>query len=196
MADIAAIIARRFPTTSPGAAGILARTLWGEARGEGRIGMAAVAACIVNRANHPRWWGDTIPAVCLMPWQFSCWNDGDPNLPQMLAVTPADAEYATALDLASQALHGGLADLTQGADSYYDIRMAAAPEWAARAVPTVVIGHHRFMRVELAAPSGEPEAVPVSVNSPAAIAARPPAPAELTADDLNAAELEQLQHQA
>ena len=38
----------------------LARTLWGEARGEGRAGMQAVANVIRNRAARPGWWGRSV----------------------------------------------------------------------------------------------------------------------------------------
>ena len=196
MFDTSEILHRLFGDVPPDAAGIMARTLWGEARGEGRIGMQAVAGCILNRAAHPRWWGNDALSVCVAPWQFSCWNANDPNLPKMLAVTEADPEFAVALDLARVALQGGLQDITEGADSYYDIRMSAAPSWAERAAPTVVIGHHRFMRVELPTPTGQPAAPCLSVHSTQAAATRPPAPPEPTADDLNAAELARIQHES
>lgn len=56
---------------------VLAKTLLGEARGEGRRGMLAVAAVIKQRM-HER--DMTLREVCLQPWQFSCWNKDDPNL--------------------------------------------------------------------------------------------------------------------
>ena len=171
---------------------VLARTIWGEARGDGRLGMVAVAACILNRAKHPRWWGHDVLSVCLQPWQFSCWNADDPNLPKMQQVDGEDVQFAMACDIARAAIAGVLTDPTRGADSYYDIRMAEPPNWAVRAVQTVVVLHHRYMRVELAAPSGEPDAPPVSRHSPAS----PPDQPEPSADDLNAAELALVQHQA
>ena len=39
---------------------VFAKTLWGEARGEGIIGMLAVACVIKNRINRPGWWGNDI----------------------------------------------------------------------------------------------------------------------------------------
>lgn len=147
---------------------VMAATAWAEARGDGRIGMLAVANVILTRAAHPRWWGHDIISVCLDPWQFSCWNADDPNLPKIEAVTEADPEFAVAIGIAKVAAQGrtALADMTRGADSYYDVRMPTPPGWAARAVPTVTILHHRFMRVELAAPSGLPDAPPISMHSP------------------------------
>jgi len=54
---------------------ILARTLWGEARGEGLAGQIAVAWTIRNRVFDGKaksWWGEGYAGVCLKPWQFSC----------------------------------------------------------------------------------------------------------------------------
>lgn len=52
---------------------IVAKTLFGEARGEGEMGLKGVASVIWNRAG-----GDIskLKSVCLKPKQFSCWNDG------------------------------------------------------------------------------------------------------------------------
>lgn len=147
---------------------VMAATLWGEARGDGRIGMLAVANCILNRAAHPRWWGHDVISVCLDAWQFSCWNARDPNLPKMESVTEADPDFGIAVGIAKVVMQGQnrLHDLTRGADSYYDTRMREPPAWAARAEPTVTILHHRFMRVELAAASGMPDTFNVSMHGP------------------------------
>ena len=61
---------------------ILARTLWGEARGESLAGQIAVAWTIRNRVNDGNaksWWGEGYVGVCQKPYQFSCWNKNDPN---------------------------------------------------------------------------------------------------------------------
>ena len=60
---------------------ILARTLWGEARGESLAGQIAVAWTIRNRVddgNTKSWWGEGYAGVCQKPYQFSCWKN-DPN---------------------------------------------------------------------------------------------------------------------
>ena len=66
---------------------ILTLTVWAEARGEPEDGQRAVAYVILNRLAAPKWWSqerndgiedNTIKAVCLDPWQFSCWNPGTP----------------------------------------------------------------------------------------------------------------------
>ena len=63
---------------------ILARTIYGEARGESISGQEAIASVILNRVAFAKrrgryWWGNTIAGVCLAPWQFSCWNENDLN---------------------------------------------------------------------------------------------------------------------
>jgi len=83
----------------------LARTLWGEARGEGVEGMKAVACVILNRVKIAEekgkcWWGNNIIQVCQKPYQFSCWNRSDPNFKKLQAVDASDLNFATALRIA------------------------------------------------------------------------------------------------
>ena len=68
---------------------ILARTLFGEARGEGLVGQIAVAWTIRNRVEDGKaksWWGEGYAGVCLKPYQFSCWNQNDLNYPYLSGV--------------------------------------------------------------------------------------------------------------
>lgn len=138
---------------------VLARTLWAEARGCGGNGMQHVANVIINRANNPRWWGHSILEVCLKPMQFSCWNLNDPNRAKLVAVTPDNPEFATALRIAAQAVAGKLPDATFNADSYYALTMPRPPYWAAKAVRTMSDGWQAFYRVELPAPPPHPSTV-------------------------------------
>jgi spore germination cell wall hydrolase CwlJ-like protein len=123
----------------------LARTLWGEARGEGRAGMEAVAAVIVNRAQSPRW-PDSIAAVCKQPWQFSAWNDGNPNRAKMLRLGPDsdDPAFQLAWEIAGDAVAGRLPDRTNGADHYHADYVS--PSWASGMTRTAAIGSHQFYR--------------------------------------------------
>lgn len=56
----------------------LAKTIYGEARGESIETMLAVGWVIRNRLQAKRY-GDTYKDVVLQPKQFSCWNEDDPN---------------------------------------------------------------------------------------------------------------------
>jgi N-acetylmuramoyl-L-alanine amidase len=126
---------------------ILARTLWGEARGEGTAGMQAVAAVVLNRVARAHekggaWWGEDVISVCLKPWQFSCWNRADPNYRVLSAVGPGDPYFRNALLVARAALAGRLRDPTGGATHYH--AAGVRPDWARGARPTATIGRHVF----------------------------------------------------
>ena len=71
---------------------IVAQTILAEARGDGRAGMYAVAACIKVRSQKRNL---SFKQVCLQPYQFSCWNKNDPNRKKMdFLLTLPQAEYA------------------------------------------------------------------------------------------------------
>lgn len=126
-------------------ADVLARTLWGEARGEGPAGMHAVANVVMNRVARGGWWGGDVIAVCQKPYQFSCWNKDDPNYRQLAAIDDADIHFATALRIARRAVHGALPDLTAGADHYH--AAGVYPVWSRGERPVAVIGKHIFYRL-------------------------------------------------
>lgn len=127
---------------------VLARTLWGEARGEGKQGMEAVAAVIINRTEiakklHGYWWGNTIIQVCQKPFQFSCWNKSDPNFQKLTGLTEEnDIFFATALRVARRTLLGFVKDPTYGATHYHARNIM--PHWAKGQKPSAVIGRHIF----------------------------------------------------
>lgn len=125
---------------------ILALTLWGEARGEPLQGKIAVACVIRNRAAKPGWWGQSPRTVVLSPWQFSCWNSSDPNLPKMLDVAddPLPIERAIVKDVI---LNAGFPDITGGADGYHT--RAVSPPWSRGRTPIAVFHNHLFFRVGL-----------------------------------------------
>ena len=129
---------------------VLAGTLWGEARGDGVVGMTAVASVIMNRARSPGWWGRDSRSVCLSPKQFSCWNGDDPNRPKILAVIEQpDADYRSAERIATEALAGRLEDTTAGATHYVMTSIAGRTGWARDHKPVKVIGHHSFYKLGL-----------------------------------------------
>jgi hypothetical protein len=126
---------------------IVAQTLWGEAAGEGRIGMEAVANVIRNRSDQ-QWRGkaDEV-AVCLDHKQFSCWNDGSPLLSRMERVQrqPDDA-WRTAREVARLMLARRLSDRTQGATHYLASSLRQRPGWLQGAQLCCVIGRHEFFK--------------------------------------------------
>jgi N-acetylmuramoyl-L-alanine amidase len=129
---------------------VLARTLWGEARGEGTQGIEAVAAVILNRVNVAEaragyWWGNNIIAVCQKPYQFSCWNRSDPSYRRLQEVDETNLYFATALRVARRAVIGALDDPTGGATHYHADYVS--PYWAKGETPTCIIGHHIFYKL-------------------------------------------------
>ncbi len=127
-------------------ADVLARTIWGEARGEGSAGMMAVANVVMNRVKRGGWWGSSVIEVCQKPFQFSCWNKDDPNRRAVMAIDGGDIHFATALRIARRAVHGVLPDMTEGADHYH--AAGVYPEWSRGERPVAVIGSHIFYRLK------------------------------------------------
>jgi spore germination cell wall hydrolase CwlJ-like protein len=131
----------------------LARTLWGEARGEGEAGMIAVAAVVLNRlrisAEHGGryWWGCTIEGVCRARSQFSCWNPGDPNRAKLLAVDDGDPAFRMAKAVASDAIAGRLSDPTFGATTYKVASLPWPYSWGRPRLPLIEIGKHAFFNL-------------------------------------------------
>lgn len=135
---------------------ILARTIVGEARGEGQSGMELVASTVMNRvraarafvAAHGRFhplFGDGSPAsACLKPYQFSCWLAGDPNRAIIEALDETKSIFRQALNVARDAIAGTLEDRTNGATHYK--RIGTPAKWAIGKTPCFTEGHHEFYR--------------------------------------------------
>lgn len=127
----------------------LARTIWGEARGEGYSGMQAVANVIMNRyraaLNSPgkaRQYGSSVTEICRKPYQFSAWLSNDPNRGMMLSVNESNTQFRIALDIAEKAVAWRLPDITGGADHYHT--NGVKPAWSVGLRPIASIGSHKF----------------------------------------------------
>ena len=130
----------------------LARTIFGEARGEPDDGKEAVANVVVNRlksGRFPRKASDpkTIAGVCLERFQFSCWNADDPNASKIANLqTGSSPVFDTCFAIAQRAVGGTLADRTDTA-THYHADTISPPNWTAPpAIMTVKIGHHVFFK--------------------------------------------------
>jgi spore germination cell wall hydrolase CwlJ-like protein len=136
------------PLTPGSPADVLARTLYGEARGEPVRGQEAIAAVVLNRvaraqrAGGKYWWGSSIAEVCRKPSQFSCWNAADPNRAVIEAVTMETRAFRVCARIALRAVAGVLGDPTKGATHYHTI--SCAPPWARGRTPSAQIGSHLF----------------------------------------------------
>ena len=129
---------------------VLARTLWGEARGEGTQGMHAVANVILNRVKIAEkkgkyWWGNNIIQVCQKPYQFSCWNRSDPNFKKLQNVDEKDLYFSTAMRIARRAVMGCLDDVTKGSTHYHAADIT--PYWVKGEEAVTTIGNHVFYKL-------------------------------------------------
>ena len=121
---------------------MLALTAWRENRGGMRIGMQSVMNVVMNRAAKSH---ETPYQVCVARLQFSSITaSGDPQL--TLWPLPNDPQWLTALALAESAVNGELADITNGATSYYALSIKTPPYWAASMTPTAEIAGQKFFR--------------------------------------------------
>lgn len=119
---------------------VLAKTIFGEARGENEEGQIAVACCVLNRFKSKKWFSaKTIAGVCQKPWQFSCWNKNDPNAQKIAKLPyPTYKQYFRIIEKAQEF------DITNGATHYYAPALVKCPEWAKGKTPCAEIGNHLF----------------------------------------------------
>lgn len=109
---------------------LLARLIYGEARGESYTGQVAVGAVVLNRVKSASF-PNTIAGVIYQPYAFTAVADGQINL----------APNETARKAAIAAMNGW--DPSYGAIYYYNPSTATS-SWIFSRQTTVVIGDHVF----------------------------------------------------
>ena len=109
---------------------LLARVVYGEARGEPYTGQVAVAAVVLNRVKSSSF-PNTVAGVVYQSGAFDCVSDGQINL------TPNQSAYNAARD----ALNGW--DPTYGCLFYYNPRTATS-KWMLSRTVKLNIGNHAF----------------------------------------------------
>lgn len=109
----------------------LSRTMWAEARGEGREGMLHVGSVVLNRVRDNRF-RNTIKGVVLQPSQFSVWNPNNPNYRRIRSVDESNAQFRVAVDAARHLLNEGAINTYL----YFEHRSLGRRG--------TVIGNHRF----------------------------------------------------
>ena len=119
-------------TNSSSDINLLARLVYGEARGEPYTGQVAVAAVVLNRVKSSSF-PNTVAGVIYQSGAFSVVNDGQINL------TPNE----TARKAAQDAINGW--DPTYGAIYYFNPK-TATNKWIWSRPVTVIIGNHRFCK--------------------------------------------------
>lgn len=120
---------------------ILARTIYGEARGESERGQIAVGLVVMNRYRSNKWFaGQTIADTCTKKRQFSCWNLEDPNLDKIRNMNEKTLKKYNMI--AYSIIQGEHADITNGATHYHTVNIL--PKWAIGKKPCAKIGSHIF----------------------------------------------------
>lgn len=109
---------------------LLARVVYGEARGEPYTGQVAVAAVVLNRVRSSSF-PNSVAGVVYQSGAFDCVSDGQINL------TPNQSAYNAAKD----ALNGW--DPTCGCLFYYNPRTATS-KWMLSRTVKLSIGNHAF----------------------------------------------------
>jgi spore germination cell wall hydrolase CwlJ-like protein len=121
---------------------ILARTIYGEARGQSWQSLIAIGHVINNRALQSPRFGRCIEAVCQQPYAFACWNPHDPRREAITEATPASPSFRECLAAAAAVLCGLEPDNTGAATHYH--ALGQRPTWAQGAQHTCIIGQHVF----------------------------------------------------
>jgi len=135
---------------------LLARALWGEARGAtvSREARIAVACSIRNRliANGSYWGGNTYHGVILQPNQYSSFWEipgRDPNLKALrdpiggTSVRFKD-EWYDIYQIAEQVIDGTIPDNTLNSNSYFNDTDKGPPPWAKQKYFKINIGPFHF----------------------------------------------------
>lgn len=120
----------------------LATAMYHEARGEGDVGMKAVAFVIYNRTKDGRWPPD-VCGVVTQRKQFSFVGD---RIPDNIKHWPV---YERALAMAYRLMHGGFdTETSPVGDATLFHTLAVRPRWAyARFTKFIrTLGNHRFLR--------------------------------------------------
>ena len=133
---------------------ILARTIYGEARGEllkyGKKSLYAIGYVVLNRLKRGIY-GKTIKDICLKPYQFSCWNERDINYNKIHQLKILDGAFNYCYTIAEQLITNKNfnihinEDCTNGATHYH--HKAIKPYWIKEEFKTISLGSHIFYKL-------------------------------------------------
>ena len=127
---------------------ILAKTAWGEDRGDGLPGMTAVCWVARNRAEiaaktgRQQFGNGSLASACLAPEQFDCWLGTDPNYRKIVSITLDDPDFQLATLAALMVALDQVPDPTNGATGYWADSIPM-PSWAEGKAVTR-IGHQSY----------------------------------------------------
>lgn len=126
---------------------IVALTILGEARGEGKKGMYAVACVIQKRASER----NLTPAkVCHQPYQFSIWNAGKGKIKKEseLYYLWKSKSMMYARELARAICQGKKLDQKFTGNANHYCRKEINNYWTKKGTITKIIGNHKFFKLK------------------------------------------------
>lgn len=129
---------------------VLARTIFGEARGCDTDIKEAITNIVMNRvrvseARGKYWWGNNIIQVCQKPYQFPCWDRSSELYKDLLNVTAEDLEFLFCMTTALGGIEGTLQDNTERSTHYH--HESNAPFWSRTEHPEVIINDFKFYKL-------------------------------------------------
>ena len=112
---------------------LLARMLFGEARGCSYDEKIAVGYSVLNRVDDGKKWnGESVGGVVLCPWQYSCFNKNDVNLPKIKSPEKYDKEsWQECLKASGDVLNDEYPELNKGQTHYFNPNRAN-PKWTSK----------------------------------------------------------------
>lgn len=125
---------------------LIARTVYGEARGEqSSRALQAIAHVILNRMRDKNNWPSSIKEVILQKEQFSCWNEKDPNFYKIQSVSFNNKDFIKCYEATLDAFFSKT-DLIHGANHYHSRNVF--PRWARKKnmIKVAQIKKHIFYR--------------------------------------------------
>ena len=107
----------------------------------------AIAQTVMDRADHPGWWGETPEEIITLPFQYSPMTDPKDK---QLTVWPSSkgANLRDCLSASEDALQRKSPRVVKGADSFYSDTMKVAPKWAVSEKFVAKHGHHLFYNLD------------------------------------------------
>ena len=128
----------------------LAQTLLGEARGEDKAGLYAIA-CIVKRRMELKSYPNTAMAVCLEPSQFDYWTQrkrvkwDDQNRANVRRLMKGNTELVRYAKMLAVNINRVDLNYTKNADHY--CTLDTHNYWTKGRKPVAIIGQHKFFKL-------------------------------------------------
>ena len=128
----------------------LAQTLLGEARGEGKAGLYAIA-CIVKRRMELKSYPNTAMAVCLEPSQFDYWTQrkrvkwDDQNRANVRRLMKGNTELVRYAKMLAININRVDLNYTKNADHY--CTLDTHNYWTKGNKPVAIVGQHKFFKL-------------------------------------------------